>query len=252
MAKAARQLTVSTDAAGAAVMLTVEGVLDTTTYRKLRDIVIKAALDVPEAILIDVDALDVPVPSAWCVFTSARWHVRTWPDIPIALISAHPARRATIAHHGVARYVPVHPNIEAALRAVAANDRPRRSRARASLPASPTTPRQGREFVAESLAAWSLAELIPVATVIVNVFIENVLQHTASTPTVVLETDGTIVTVAVQDGSDVPALRREDIGRGHHQVSGLAIVAAVSRAWGCLPTPSGKTVWAVVGPENRL
>lgn len=35
-------------------------------------------------------------------------------------------------------------------------------------------------------------------------------------------------------------------------VSGLAIVAALSRAWGSSPTSSGKTVWAIIGPENQL
>ena len=35
-------------------------------------------------------------------------------------------------------------------------------------------------------------------------------------------------------------------------VSGLAIVSALSRAWGSTPTSSGKTVWAVIGPENQL
>ena len=35
-------------------------------------------------------------------------------------------------------------------------------------------------------------------------------------------------------------------------VSGLAIVDALSRAWGSTPTSSGKTVWAVIGPENQL
>ena len=35
-------------------------------------------------------------------------------------------------------------------------------------------------------------------------------------------------------------------------VSGLAIVAALSRDWGSTPTASGKTVWAIIGPENQL
>ena len=34
--------------------------------------------------------------------------------------------------------------------------------------------------------------------------------------------------------------------------SGLAIVSALSRAWGSTPTSSGKTVWAVIGSENQL
>jgi hypothetical protein len=34
--------------------------------------------------------------------------------------------------------------------------------------------------------------------------------------------------------------------------SGLKIVGALCRAWGNAPTPTGKTVWAVIGPENKL
>ncbi|HEX4390659.1 MAG TPA: sulfate transporter, partial [Mycobacterium sp.] len=49
-----------------------------------------------------------------------------------------------------------------------------------------------------------------------------------------------------------PAVRHEDPYRGGDPVSGLAIVASVCRAWGSMPTSSGKTVWAVIGPENRL
>jgi hypothetical protein len=68
----------------------------------------------------------------------------------------------------------------------------------------------------------------------------------------VLETDGAAVTIAVQDDSSQPATRREDPDRGADRLSGLTIVASVCRAWGSIPTPSGKTVWAVIGPENRL
>jgi hypothetical protein len=107
-------------------------------------------------------------------------------------------------------------------------------------------------MVAERLTAWSQRELIPVATVIVNVFVENVLQHTVSAPVVVLESNGTTVSVSVQDCNSIPATRHEDAYRGGDRVSGLAIVASVCRAWGSMPNPAGKTVWAVIGPENQL
>jgi hypothetical protein len=48
------------------------------------------------------------------------------------------------------------------------------------------------------------------------------------------------------------AARHEDPHLGGDRVSGLAIVASVCRAWGSTPMPSGKTVWAVLGPENQL
>lgn len=247
----ASSLAVSADTAGAACLLIAEGVLDSSTYLQLRDSIVKAALDEPRAVLIDVDGLDVPAPSAWAVFTSARWLVDTWPAIPIHLVCGNAIRRAVIARNGVTRYVPVHPTVEHALSALSGTQRAR-LRARTELPASLASLRAAREFVGQRLAEWSDKDLIPVATVVVNVFVENVLQHTQSGPVLLLETDGKTVTVSVQDGSSTPAARHEDPLRGGERVSGLAIVASVSRSWGSAPTPSGKTVWAVVGPENRL
>jgi hypothetical protein len=59
------------------------------------------------------------------------------------------------------------------------------------------------------------------------------------------------VTVAVSDHSPSPAGFRESHTSGKLP-SGLRIVASLCRAWGNAPTPTGKTIWAVVGPENRL
>jgi anti-anti-sigma factor len=251
MASPASSLVVHADTAGTVSLLTVDGVLDSSTYLQLRDAVIKAALDEPQAVLIDVDGLDVPASSAWSVFTSAHWHVRTWPNIPIVLVCSHPGRRRTVERNGVTRYVPVYATAEAALTAVSDGHCARR-RARIDLPASLASLRRAREFVAEWLGEWSRPDLIPVATVIVNVFVENVLQHTASDPVLILECDRKAVYISVQDGNSEPAARHEDPYRGGERISGLAIVASVCRAWGSTPTPSGKTVWAAIGPENAL
>jgi hypothetical protein len=246
------QLAVVPGTAGAACLLTVEGVLDTSTYLKLRDAIIKAALDEPRAVLVDVDALGVPTPSAWSVFTSARWHVSIWPDIPVVLICGDAERRNAIERTGVTRYVPAHATVEAALAALDGDGRRARRRVRAEFPAVLASLHTARMLVAECLGAWSHRELTPVATVIVNVFVENVLQHTVCGPVVVLETNGTVVSISVRDDSAAPAVRHEDPYRGGDPVSGLAIVASVCRAWGSMPTSSGKAVWAVIGPENRL
>ncbi len=252
MTRRASELTLAVDAIDSACLLTTRGVLDSSTYSELRNNVIKAALDQPQAVLVDVSALEVAAPSAWSVFTSARWHVSTWPDVPIMLVCGHAHGRAAIARNGVARYVPVYPTVDAAL--AAANDQSRRGRrrVRAELPASPTSLRRSRELVADTLMGWSNTELVPVATVIVNVFVENVLKHTSSAPLLRVETDSTTVTVAVEDSNSAPAVRREERFGGQERISGLAIVAAVSRVWGSTPTSTGKTVWAVVGPENQL
>lgn len=232
-------------------VLTADGVLDSSTYLQLREAIVKAALDEPRAVVVDVSGLEAPAPSAWSVFTSARWLVDTWPAVPIHLVCDHDEGRDAVARNGITRYVHIHPTVDAALDALV-DVRGTRLRTRMELPAAPCSLRMARGFVAQRLTEWGVGSLVAVATVIVNVFIENVLQHTAEAPALVLETDGSTVAVSVRDGSPHLAARHEDSFRGGEQISGLAIVASISRAWGCTPTLSGKTVWAVVGPENRL
>jgi len=107
-------VTTGRDADGIRV-ITARGVLDTATYLPLRDTIIEAALDGACAVIVDVTELVVPTPSAWAVFTSARWHVSTWPDIPIVLISGRAEHQRTIARTGVTRYVPAHARKDAAI-----------------------------------------------------------------------------------------------------------------------------------------
>lgn len=245
-------LTVHTTTVGDVSLLAAEGVLDSTTYRFMRDSIIKAALDEPSAVVVDVSDVTVPTESALAVFTSARWHVSTWPDIPIVLVCNHSAGRAAIVRNGVARYVPVYPTTESALAAVAdGRAPPNRRRARAELPADLSSLRRARELVAERLTAWGMPDFVAAAKVVVTAFMENVLQHTDCRPNLRVETNGTTVTVAVADSSAAPAGVREQREAGAGP-SGLRLVTALCRAWGNAPTPSGKTVWAVIGPENRL
>lgn len=241
----------SAGTAAAACLLTAVGTLDSSTYLKLRDSIIKAALDEPSAVLIEISGLEVPATSAWAVFTSARWHVSTWPDIPILLICPRSEVAERIAHTGVTRYVPVHHDVESALASLVHGAHPRR-RARVELPHRMSSLHASRDFVAQWLSNWSQNQLIPTAKVIVDVFVENVLRHTESSLVVRLENFESTVTIAVQDNDDAPPLRHEDAADGATRVSGLALVDALCRAWGSSPSPRGKTVWAVIGPENRL
>ncbi|OBF53312.1 sulfate transporter [Mycobacterium sp. 852002-50816_SCH5313054-b] len=233
-------------------ILVMEGVLDSSTYRSVRDSVIKAALDEPRAVIVDVDRLSVPSASAWTVFTSARWHVSTWPDVPILLVCSQSQVRRSIAAGGVTRFVPVHPNRESALGAAHSQSLPIRRRARSELPATRVGVGLARAMISDWLTQWDKADLVPVAATVGTVFVENVLQHTQSAPVLIVESYRDTVTVAVEDRSEHLPGRHEDAYRGAEIVSGLAIVSALCRAWGTTPTSSGKTVWALVGRENQL
>ncbi|MEO3757965.1 STAS domain-containing protein [Mycobacterium sp. B14F4] len=233
----------------AATVLRPRGVLDSSTYRSLRDRMIKAALDEPKAVVVDITALSVPAESALAVFTSARWHVNVWPEVPIVLVCAHPAGRSAIARNSGSSYVPVYATVDAAL--AHSDDTPRlRRRARAELTATVPSLQRARELVLDWLTAWHRPEMIPTAKVVVTTLVENVLQHTGSHPELRLEYNGATVTIAVNDENHAPAGLREYAPKAGP--SGLQILAALCRAWGNAPTPSGKTVWAVIGPENVL
>ncbi|WP_193044099.1 STAS domain-containing protein [Mycolicibacterium baixiangningiae] len=245
-------ITVAETIVGDTALLTCRGRLDSVSYRALRDRIIKAALDAPAGVVVDVSALDVPAESAWAVFTSASWHVARWPEVPILLVCEHSEGRSAIRRNGIARYVPVHATLGEALTVLDGAEPPRyRRRARADLSADRSSLNQSRQFVEDWLTTWSQAALVPVAKVVVTAFVENVLGHTDSRPSLRLETDGTVVTVAVEDASHVAANVHEFVEEVNRP-SGLKIVAALSRAWGNAPTPTGKAVWAVLGPENRL
>jgi anti-anti-sigma regulatory factor len=233
-------------------ILGVSGVLDGTTYRKLRDTIIEVALSEPCAVLVDVNDLSVQSESAYAVFTSARWYVSVWPDVPILLVCAHPQRRRAIHHWGVARYVPVHATAEAALATVADRSLSGRRRARTQLPADAVSIGLARASITDWLIAWDQEDLTAVASTIATILIENVLAHTDSAPLLIVESYQDTVTVAVEDGSRSAAVLHEDTDHGAEIVSGLGIVAALCRAWGSTPTSTGKTVWALVGRENRL
>jgi hypothetical protein len=250
LAEWANSLVVSDTLADGLHVLTVEGVLDTLTYRSLRDAIIKAGLN-DRAVIVDVTDLAVPAQSAWAAFTSARWHVGQLMDTRIVMVCGSGPKRRVIARNGVTRYIPVYPSVAAAVNELAKCAEPRvRQRARARLPAAEFSVARSRQLAAEWLTGWSVPEFIPVVKMVVTVFVENVLAHTDSAPSLRLESDGQTVTVAVDDGSSVLPARREQPEGGGDRVSGLAIVAALSRRWGSAPTSSGKTVWSVIGREN--
>lgn len=233
-------------------ILMADGLLDSSTYRSVRDTVIKAALDEPPAVIVDVNRLSVPSASAWSAFTSARWHVSTWPGVPILLVCTDPQVRRAITAGGVGRHVPVHPTWESALDALRGQSLRVRRRVRSALPVTGVSVGLARAMITDWLTRWDKRELIPVAATVATLLVENVIEHTDSAPVLILEVNQNTVTVAVEDGSDHLPGRHEDAYRGAEIVSGLAIVSALCRAWGATPTSSGKTVWALVGRENRL
>ncbi|MGF2945675.1 STAS domain-containing protein [Mycobacterium sp. Lab-001] len=232
-------------------VLTVDGVLDAANSAALRDTIVRTTRDETSAVVVDVNALHVPTESAWTALIGARWQLHPRAAVPIALVCAQRASRDAIERTGVARLMPVSSSENGAMRALGRCARHTVRRADAQLSSNLTSLGESRRLVREWLTAWSQTALLPVALVVVNVFVKNVLEHAASVPVLRVECDGTTSIIAVSDSSNAPAVRLPPPEQGI-DVSGLAIVEALTRAWGSAATASGKTVWAVIGPENQL
>jgi hypothetical protein len=227
-------------------VITPQGVLGGGTYPVLRDAIITTALhEDPSAVIIDVTGLEVADASVWTAISSARWHLREWPNVPVVVVSADAESRRTLADW--ARYVPVYPSLQTAIWAHREPGACRYlHRRHAALPALNGSVVKARDLVTQWLTQWSHKTVIPMAKLVTTVFVENVLRHTDSPPTVLVESTPSAVTIAVHDASPIPATRREEAGRGTQPFSGLGLVAAFSTGWGSIPTSLGKTVWASI------
>ncbi|WP_445168791.1 STAS domain-containing protein [Mycolicibacterium sp. Dal123E01] len=245
------QVRIRSDALDGAVLLTIDGTLDSVSYRPLRDSIMKAALDEPRAVIVDLTTLHVPTESALAVFTSARWHIARWPEVPLLLVSGTERGRNMLSRNGITRYVPIYHDVHTAADAAARQEIPGRRRARVELSADAGNVRLARGFVAEWMENWSHPELTSAAKVVVTALVENAIRHAGGATALRMEIKDDEVTVAVEDGSAVPASIREKAD-GSDELSSLKIVDAICRAWGSNPTPGGKVIWCVIGPENRL
>ncbi|MES9525527.1 ATP-binding protein [Streptomyces capoamus] len=111
-----------------------------------------------------------------------------------------------------------------------------------SLPWSPTACRLARDVVRDALTRWGLAELVPVAELLVSELVCNALRHGTGPLRLTLRRTPD-VRCAVSDGSSRPP-RPTDAGPEDEGGRGLALVGTLAARWGHeRDLPSGKTVW---------
>ena len=250
MAGSQSELRIDAEDIGDVRLLSLDGALDATTYLSVRDAIVKAALEEPQTLVVDVTCLLVRENPAWAVFTSARWQVSEWPDVTIALVCAHEQGQNALRRNGITRHVPVYPTLDSAIAGSSSEQQRRyRRQARASIPAHRKSIRRCRELAAEWLSAWSRTDFTHVVSLIATELAEAALAATDTDFVLRLATDGSTVSVAVQHVGIANRMGRKSLG---DNVSGLDLVAANARTWGTYSTLSGNTVWAVVGPENRF
>ncbi len=233
-----------TDVDGAAVVRPT-GRLDLTTYRDLRDGLLKCAVDEPTAVIVRLgEGFDCATPAFMSVFTTVWLRVSEWPGVPLMLVGESPGHRRALAGSGGAPAVPRFTGLEAALAAV--GPPPERTRDEMQLPDSLLSGLLARHFVREACERWFLSHVVHNAVTVATELVENAVRHGRSAPTLRLEVRNRRLTVAVRDESPDPPRepKPEPLRPGGW---GLTIVSSLSRTWGCYPWPrGGKVVWAVL------
>lgn len=224
---------------GAPARVSVAGVLDRTTYPRLRDRLLEFAADSDDGVVVDIERLELRDRTLARVFTFVARRVGDWPALPFALVTGRPEQRAVL----VGRHVPVYPDHDAAEAALAC---PARRRAGRWLARSPLASASARGFVRGVCAEWMVPELAEDAQLVATELVENALRHTDSMPRLRLELRRRVLTVEVADESSRPAVLREGLDRIEAGL-GLRMVTKVAKLWGSSRSGTGgKTVWAVL------
>jgi anti-sigma regulatory factor (Ser/Thr protein kinase) len=110
-------------------------------------------------------------------------------------------------------------------------------------PPSPAAPSHARRFVAESLDLWQRPDLVDAALLVTSELATNAVRHARSDFTVSLARAAATIVVTVCD-SDAGTPRARPSNTTAPGGRGLAIVEAVTAAWGHRHVSGGKLVWA--------
>ncbi|WP_367129672.1 ATP-binding protein [Saccharothrix sp. HUAS TT1] len=250
-----------TDVDGAAVVRPT-GKLDLTTYRQLRDELLKCAVDEPTAVIVRLDAaFECATPALLSVFAMVWLRVAEWPGIPVMLV-AEPAHHRALTTSS-ATSVPRFRTLDTALAAVERPPECRHDETR--LPGTTKSGLLARNFVRAACERWRVTDLVHNALTVATELVENAVRHAHSAPLLRLELRGHRLTIAVCDDSPEPPAEPEQRGgrpRRSRQSPGeprkpqsrrpggwgMSIVASLSRTWGCYPwRRGGKVVWAILG-----
>lgn len=221
-------------------LLRVFGVLDTVTSVALRHAVARSLCSQPEALLIDVSALEVSDPLGLDVLAEVVGQTAQWPAVPIVLCGAGPATSAALTSSLDSAAVCTAESCEQALLDTADEPEPRRIRLR--LRPVPDACRQVRQLVNQACSNWQQRELAATAALIATELVANVVRHAHTTMEFTMGLRNGRMCLTVRDGSrrlprDVEPSVQDAGGRG------LRLVRELTDSWGVLPVSDGKVVW---------
>jgi anti-anti-sigma regulatory factor/anti-sigma regulatory factor (Ser/Thr protein kinase) len=221
-------------------ILRVSGVLDDLTSDALESAVERCLSAQPEALLLDVSALEIPDPAALDVLGAVVCRTTEWPDVPIVLCGAGPETARKIAAWPGCAAVSTAVNCEEALAGAKEEPEPRRIRVR--LRPVPDACRQVRQLVTQACTTWHRSEIAGTAALVATELVANVVRHAHTTMEFTVGLRDGRMCLTVRDGSRLlPRPKAPAFGDAGGR--GLQLVRELTDAWGVLPVSDGKVVW---------
>jgi anti-anti-sigma regulatory factor/anti-sigma regulatory factor (Ser/Thr protein kinase) len=214
----------------------------------LRSLLLKAIADCPIGVIVDLAGVGRCNDIALSIFATVRRHARQEPAVALELCASHPELARQLRRSF--RHVPVHDTYEDALLAV--NSHPAASYwTHRHLVATAEAPSLARVFVGDACLDWDLPQLLRPARWIVSELTQNAVEHAGTDIDVTATLRGRYLHLGVHDRSpEPPRLRKTSIFNPRAPMEqrgeGLRIVGRYSAQWGCVITPDGKNVWAIL------
>jgi len=232
------------DQLGTYAVVRLAGELAVATVAPVRLALVKALVEQPDALLVDVADLRVTEPSALSVFAAVARQATDWPGTPLMICAPTPAV-ADLLEKGHYGPVGVFPSVAAAIDAV-----PTRSLSslRDILLPTDDAPRRARDLTTGVCLRWDLPALIGPAGLVAAELVTNAVVHARTMIVFGIARRRRYLHIAVRDGSTDLPVAVPVPGRPLEPAAprGLLLVDAVSRRWGSRLSPEGKVVWAML------
>ena len=248
---------VESDIDAAVTVMTVCGSWDSHLWTVSSTAVRRCLTDHPEAVIIDLSALDDPQTYSAPTWAAAqRAAAGLEPPIHLALcVPPHLPLADQMQRLCRGPYLPIYAKVRQARVAIAAR-LPLTQRLALTLRPEPEAPSLARDLVTQACMSWDMAELLHASRLVMSELVTNAVEHARTAITVVVSRRGSGLHLLVADETpEHPRLiqlarPRRDLPldeRGR----GLLTVSATATAWGWLPTRTGKVVWATLQPSRE-
>jgi anti-sigma regulatory factor (Ser/Thr protein kinase) len=225
--------------------VSLEGPLDVASTPRARAEMLKSAAEHPQAIIVDVNRVQVSHRKALLMFATTARHLN---DEGIGLLIV--ADPATLIGRAVRRMlagrVDVRASEEEAI--VVTQAAAPAHRVHTHLPASPTSPAVARALVRSACESWELTNIADSAEIVVSELVTNAVTHAQTNLDVTVVRRTQHVVIQVRDHGSAALI---PTGSGQRPVSstrgrGLPLVELLTSGWGRSRGPSGKGVWATI------